>query len=200
MTKEQEIKNWLDRPMSHSQFNTWEWSVETWYNKYIKNIHEPETAELRFGKAFAKSIEDGTCEVKELVTKLPGQKEYPFNVVFNGIKLVGYADDFCSKTFKQLNEVKTGRNAWTQKKVDNHDQLTMYCLMNYITNKIKPEDVSITLYWLPTKETGDFEIEFIKPIKVYPFKTKRTMSDILRYGQYIKATRQKMLEYAVNHA
>ena len=188
------LNNWHSRPLSWSQLSAWTWNKSTWYEKYILGKKQ-ESKEMDFGKKFAESIENNTCEIKELMANIQPRKEYPYKVVFAGITLCGFADAVCDKTFKKIDEVKTGKKKWDQKRVDNHHQITMYVLMNYITHKIPPEEVDCTLFWIPTEETGSFTIDFAKPIKVHTFHTKRTMSDILQFGECIKKTKKEMEEY-----
>lgn len=211
----------LKRPLSWSSKSSWDWDREEWFFKYIvhgKCIREPEsfcvvvgaysdacpqvktTKEMEFGKALAKSIEDGTCPYPDLMRHLTGKKEHPFKVMFGKIPLVGYADDFDQETFKRLEEVKTGKKAWDQKRVDGHGQIDMYLLMNLIANKIKPEEVACRLHWLPTQENGDFSISFIEPVQVITFPTKRTMKDILNFGMRLNKTYTEMQEYVKAHA
>ena len=209
MTPEQEIENWLNRPMSYSQFATWEYSDKKkdgkveWFRRYIKNEKDPPSPELIFGKKFADSVEAGTPLAPVTILS---KVEKEFNVVILGkIKLVGFADTIDGETFKETGEFKTGANAWTQKKVDEHRQITLYALFNWITNKVKPEDCKFWLEWVPTlkieQENGDFSgydyrIEFKQPIEVIRFNTKRTMMDILKCIKYVEKTRAEMLEYA----
>lgn len=191
----EKINEWKKRPLSWSSISSFEWNKEDWYKKYILGEKDPETEEMRFGKKFAQSIEDGTCSVKELMDALQKKKEQKFEVVFNGIPMIGYADAFCDEHFKNIDEVKTGVKKWDQKRADQHGQVTLYALFNFITNKIKPEDTTFKLYWVPTQRNGDFSISFVEPIKVHVFKTKRTMSDIVQFGAYIKRIHKKMQEY-----
>jgi len=192
---EEQIKTWKARPFSWSQLASWEYDHDVWYSKYILNKKEEDNKEMALGRALATALEHGKCDIPELVKKLPYKKEHPFKVNFNGITMIGFADDFDDKTFKVLNEVKTGKRAWDQKRVDQHGQITMYCLMNYITNKIKPEDVKCTLHWIPTVEDGAFSLDFVKPIVVHSFTTRRSMSDILKFGARVNAARIAMEEF-----
>jgi hypothetical protein len=188
------------RPLSWSAISSFEYDPEQWYKKYVLKQEQPTSPEMEFGKAFAQSIEDGKCKVPILMQMLQDKKEHEFKVVFGGIKLVGYADAFCDKTFRKLDEVKTGKKAWDKKRADEHGQIDMYLLMNYITNKVKPDDVECTIYWIPTQDNGDFTITFVEPVRVHAFKTKRTMVQVLKFGERIKATVKKMEQYALNHA
>lgn len=185
------------RPLSWSQISCFEWNPEEWYRKYVLNEREEDTKEMVFGKELAKSIEDG----KPLVPVTTYSRvEHPFRVKFGDIELVGFADSFCDQTFRKLREYKTGKKEWTQKRADEHGQIDMYLLMNYITNKIPPEEVECHIDWIPTQENGDFTISFIEPIKIHSFKTSRTMQQILAFGARIRRVHKEMENYANNHA
>jgi hypothetical protein len=188
-----------ERPLSWSSISSFLYDPEQWYKKYFLGIKTEDTAELIFGKAFAQSIEDGTCEVKELMQALQKKKEHPFKAKFGKIYLIGYGDAFCDVTFKILDEVKTGAKEWTQKRADEHGQFDMYLLMNWLTKKIKPEEVICTLHWLPTYKRGDFSMDFVRPIKVHPFRTQRTMKQILNFGVLINRVTKEMEAYVKNH-
>lgn len=194
------IENFKTRPLSWSQISSFEWSKDEWYKRYVLGETMPETMEMKFGKVFAKSIEDGKPLAPVTIiheTPIMGKNvEHKFEVIFNKVPLIGFADTFCHKTFKRLGEYKTSKNIWTQQKVDQHGQITMYCLMNLITNKVRPEDMDIFLECIQTKEGGDFTIEFMKPLKVHHFKTRRTMSDVLAFGTRINNIVKDMQSYA----
>ncbi len=210
------------RPVSWSFKSSFDYDPEQWWEKYV--LHGKCTKEfctiangvnllcpvvktipeMLFGKDFADSIEDGTCKVKSLMKVLQKKKEYPFRCFLGKIELIGFGDAFCEETFKKLDEVKTGVKEWTQKRADEHRQIDMYLLQNWIMHKIRPEDVENTLHWVPTErsEDGRFRvtIKFKEPIKVHSFKTKRTMADILKFAADIENTLVKMEEYCKNHA
>lgn len=199
------LEKFKQRPLSYSSLASWEWSKKEWAEKYIEG-KEKFSPELAFGKSFANSIEDGTCKVKKLMNDLQKTKEFEFRCRFGDIELIGFADAFCDITFKILDEIKTGNinNPWDQKRVDNHSQLTMYALQNFIMHKIRPEDTIFTLYWVPTIKTeienGDFSsfdysIDYKYPIEVHKFKTTRTTKDIMTFGAYLKKTYAEMLKF-----
>lgn len=202
---QEHVKKFKERPLSWSSLSSWEWDKKEWAKKYLDGIELPPGPELIFGKAFADSIENGTCVVPELLSALQKKKEHEFKCKFGNIELIGYGDAFCDDTFRILDEVKTGVKEWDQKRVEQHGQLTMYCLQNFIINKVKPEEMDINLFWIPTEkkelENGDFggfdySIDFKYPITVERFKTSRTLSDIINFGIYIKKIHQEMLAFA----
>ncbi len=187
----------LQRPLSWSALSSFEYAPEQWYQKYIKGIEQAPNHEMIFGKNFAKSIEDGVCTVGELMAKLNGKKEHKFIVMFGKIKMIGFADDFDVKTLRVLNEVKTGKTAWTQKRADGHGQFDMYLLMNYITSKVKPQDVRCFLHWVRTRDNGDFTITLTDPVEVMTFETRRTMAQMLAFGARINRAVTGMQSYVV---
>jgi hypothetical protein len=116
------------------------------------------------------------------------------------IPLIGKADGLCFDTMV-LADYKTGKTPWTQKRTDETDQLTMYLLLIYELKKIKPENFKCKIHWLPTKETGSFEIAFRdNPVVPITFETSRTMVQVLKFGSFIKQTVKEMNEYVKNHA
>jgi len=187
------------RPLSWSQISSFHYNPEQWFRRYILNEKDPETKELLFGKEIGKKLETDPTFLPMIPRH--SKMEYPFSATVSGIKLIGYADTFCDITNKKLGEYKTGKKEWDQKRVDEHGQLTMYALMNYISNKVKPEDVEITLTWMPTIETRDFDIAFVKSIEknIKTFTTKRTMQDIIKFGASIKETVEEMQKYVDKH-
>ena len=188
------------RPLSWSALSSFEYDPEQWYQRYILNIQDPPSKEMIFGSKIGKKLEKDPTYLPMIPRH--SKMEHEFRVMFGKIHLVGFADTFCTVTNKKLGEYKTGKKAWDQKRVNEHGQLTMYCLMHFITTKIKPENLDILLAWMPTQEGGDFSISFVEPIEenIKIFKTKRTMKDVLIFGSRITSTVRAMQEYVENHA
>ena len=197
-----------DRPLSWSGLSSFEYSPEQWYRKYILGEKDPESKEMMFGKHFARAIElykeqhpkaikfDITVKGQTVEVNTFSKVEQPFKILFGGdIPLIGFADSFCDKTKKKFREFKTGKAEWTQKRADEHGQILMYMLMNYVTNQVRPEDTTFYLDWYPTEETGDFAIGF-KTTKPKTFRVKYTTLDILQFGARINKTVNQMIEYA----
>ena len=179
------------RPLSWSAISSFEYDKEQWYKKYILGEPTPETKEMIFGKIFANSCENR----KPLVpTPLCKEVEYPLNVMFGEIPLIGFIDTYEPHTM--LREKKTGKKEWDQKRADEHGQITMYLLQLYIMHKVKPEDIRCFLDWHPTQENGDFTISFVEPHKLHTFETKRTMVQVLEFGARINRVFKEMDDYA----
>lgn len=178
------------RPLSWSAISSFEYSPEQWYKNYVLHEARTESLAMVFGKKFAKSIEEG----KPLApVEVYSEVEYPLDTTFNGIKMCGYVDTYEPHT--KFREYKTARQIWTREKALTHGQLKMYALMIYLIHKVKPEDLQIHLDCIQTRDSGNFEISFIEPIKVHSFEVKLTMKDILLFGAHIMRTTDNMQRY-----
>lgn len=212
-----------ERPMSWSAINAFEWQPSGWHAKYVVHgrckrpsddgsmpglcvlvgTYDPEcpviktSPELRFGSWVDKKIQNDKNFLPELVRYPVFQHE--MRVTFAGIPLVGYSDAFLplKKPVKKylLRDYKTGRKPWDQKRADETGQLTMYAFMLWLELKIQPEQGEFFIDWLPT-HVEDGEIAFIKEGEIITFATKRSMQQVLEFGQRIQSTWKKMEEYA----
>lgn len=191
MTKKTFDKN---RPLSWSAISSFEYDKEEWYRKYVLGVQQRATPAMTFGKKVAEAIEAGKPPARLTILS---QCEHELHCIFEGISLIGFIDTY--EPGKSVGEFKTGKRAWTQKRVDEHGQLDMYLLCLFVRDKVHPETLEVFLEWMPTQEHGDFSVSIIDPDKVHHFKTKRTMTDILRFGARIKRTYREMEEYCQNH-
>lgn len=199
------------RPLSWSAIASFEWNPSQWYSKYVLKELLIITPELEFGSMIDKRIQENPKFLPKLVRYPILQHE--MRGTFDGIPLLGFADTFRDPwidsrgklrekkrpdyvpAFPAIRDYKTGRNEWTQKRADETGQITMYLLMLYLRDKIRPEDVECYIDWLPTHYV-DKKIEFIKEGEIHTFKTKRTMQQVLEFGQRIKRTWAEMEAYA----
>ena len=188
---------WKERPFHWSQISSWEYDPEQWYKQYWLGIPQEMNKELTFGKMVDDRIQEDPSFIP-LLERYPIQ-QHSMSVMYNGIKLNGTADHFDRKG-RRLKDDKTGKKEWTQKRADETGQLTMYLLLIYISEKIKPEEMTCYIDWLPTVENGDFTLTFRdNPPKPITFKTKRTMADLLQFASYIDSVRKEMAAYGKNH-
>lgn len=208
-----------NREFSWSQMSTFRWRPEDWYQKYvihgectrekdgvpsfciIAGCSSPEcpvvatSPEMTFGKEVGEKLASDPTYLPE-VPRLP-IFEHKLAVEFQGIPLVGYIDALCLES-KQLGEYKTGRKIWDKKRADGHQQINFYLLGLYLTEKIKPEEFTCNIYWMPT-HIHEGKVAFIDPFAVHTFKANRTMADVMRFGQEIIDMRKAMLEYYETH-
>lgn len=202
-----------DRPLSWSAISSFEWNKAQWYRKYVLKELPEDTPELLFGKAIDEKIQEDHKFLPELI-RYP-ILQHKMTGTFNGIPLLGFGDTYREPgvyTNQKINnknalivstpairDYKTGRKPWTQKRADETGQLTIYLFMLYLEDKIQPEDVECYIDWLPTHYV-DGKIAFIEPVTIHTFKTKRTMQQVLAFGQRIKDTWAAMEQYAAQQA
>lgn len=186
------------RPASYSFFSSWEWDKEDWYKKYILGEREPATPAMEFGNIVGDSIGTPQSLVPDL--QPPGVKEYKLTGNVGDIYLIGFADHYCDKTLV-LHENKTSDNLnrWDQAKVDGHRQIDMYLLLLFLDQKIRPEEVTCYLNFIPVERGGDMQYKMPEPPVYKQFKTSRTGVDLLKYAQYIEDTVGLMEEFVREH-
>jgi hypothetical protein len=181
------------RPLSWSAISSFEYDPEQWYSKYILNEKQEESKEMAWGKKLSKSIEDGKPLVPFIIYPVVEKK---LSVMFSGIPLIGYIDTFDPETYF-FREYKSSRTIWSRKKAESHGQLAFYALLIFITYKVPPEKYSIHLDCVQTRENGEFEMEFVQPVKVVSYRVKLTMKDVLAMGLRIKRTVKEMEEFVL---
>lgn len=197
LIREAQIAAWLDRYYSWSQHSQWKsYGKEGWYSKYILGQITPPNKEMIFGSMIGKKLETDPT----FLPQIPRQKkmEYEFKATLSGINFTGYADAYDEDIF-HLEEYKTGKTPWTQKRVDDHGQITLYLLMRYLSENVKPEDHQCRLHWLPTCDTEDGEITLVEPFAHQTFHTTRTLKELLLLAAEITKTRKEMEIYARKH-
>lgn len=188
------------RALSWSAISSFEWNRDQWWRKYVGKEIPEITPELEFGSMVDKRIQEDP-------TFLPKLERFPvmqhkMECVFNDIPLIGIADQFDpNPKHIRLADDKTGRRIWDQKRADETGQLTMYSLELWLTQKIRPEDIDFEIRWFPT-HYKDGKIAFIEEYhtKLQPvvIRTKRTMREVLAFGQRIIDTYTAMHEYAAH--
>jgi hypothetical protein len=175
------IKNYI----SYSQYNTILSSSKQYQKIYIDGF-KLKTKYIDFGGIIANVLESRKAKGynEETAVNLIEEKEnqeLELVVDFYGIPLLGKLDAYENGT---IYEYKTGKNAWTQKKVDNNEQLTFYAIMVSKHFKIKVEDIKIKLIWLETIEDTDGSIMLTG--RKEEFKTKRTNKDLIKIYPKVK--------------
>jgi len=123
--------------LSWSQIELWNRSKSQYIDRYINEVEQYETKELRFGKDFAKEVEKSDVLTTEI--KLCHEIE--------GVKVLGFLDQMKDNS---IIEYKTGKEPWTQERVDTHGQLALYTLLYFEEFQEMPKKVM--LIWNETKE------------------------------------------------
>lgn len=163
---------------SWSQYQTWHKSKKEFYKKY--GIGEKSLSNKYFdkGKEFGHYMETGeiphTVQNPEML-ELIGSKvdvleimERELRVNIADYELLSYLDtsmEDCTEFF----EYKTGKEPWTQERVDEWEQLNFYAMCCYIANgeKVIP---NCKLYWIETDELDDGTIVYTGHVEEFERK------------------------------
>ena len=188
---DEKIKKFLKRPLSWSSINSFRYDPDEWYLKYIEGKRGRDTGPLVFGK----NVGERLASEQDFLPEVPRLKEYEheLSVKIGNIQCIGFLDNFDLES-KSFAEFKTGKK-WTQDKANKHGQIDMYASMIYLKYGIKPEDLNISLIWLPTEAKQDFSTDFVKDMKPVIFPVKKTMRDILFFMAEIQVIHKEMQEY-----
>lgn len=184
------------RPLSWSAISSFEYDKEQWYRKYVLGQEDPASKEMLFGSKVGRDIAEARVHMPHI--KRYPVFEYELKFMFGKIPMIGYLDGW-DAIHLDLGEYKTGKKPWTQKRADEHGQFDTYGLGLWIQDKVRPEDVTFNLHWMPTQDNGDFSISFIDPTVCHNFVTYRSMGDILEFGARINRVYKEMDQYCKHH-
>lgn len=143
------MRNGLPLPkryLSYSQMKLWLDNKEAYRRRYYDGVEEPKSPELMFGSEMAKGLEDGTIAVPGLVRYPVAEWRYSGDI--GGVPFAAYLDTFWPDRHK-FREYKTGKVAWTQKKVEEHMQLDVYSLV--VQEATGDVDDECHLDWIVTR-------------------------------------------------
>lgn len=136
--------------LSWTQMSTWEQNRERYIREYVEGGRRLDTKALRFGKSIATLIEENRHHaiLPNLVTY--ENSEYAIKTEIEGVPILAKIDSY-SEELDTFREYKTGKVAWTAKKVYAHGQLLFYATcLDAIGKKVE----MCYLDWLPTKESS----------------------------------------------
>lgn len=187
---ERDLHTQLQWPvLSWSMVSAWQYDPEQWYERYYLGVRGVPNSAMRIGIEVGDRLITDPTFLPTL--ERPDIFEKNLTASIGDITITGHIDGWFEKG---IDEYKTSLNKdrWTQKKVDEHGQIDFYCLLRYLNEKVKPEDLRLRLWAIPIKEHGDFSWEAQEPIC---FNTKRTMADILRFAAYLQKTHKEMQEF-----
>lgn len=142
--------------ISWSQHDKWGKDKTGYGNQYFYGMPGVDTKYLRFGKWFAKEIEEGRH--KKYFPDMPvyDKFEHKMEIELDGVKLLSFIDSYHPEEHVFL-EYKTGKAPWSLKKVQKHDQLAFYALGLYKLTGKMPEYCD--LVWLETAEIDESKMK-----------------------------------------
>lgn len=183
----------LPKPhLSWSQIDLWNRSPQEYARKYFYGEEGFINSAMVYGKKFAEAMEGGEVEDEIMRLTTIAVPRYPISeyrltaklkTEAGDIPLVAYLDTAFDPPSEGLREYKTGVRPWTQKKVDNHKQLTIYALMVYLNENKLPS--KMFLDWIETENVGG---EISVTGKIVSFQTTRSIGDLMEMTTIIKRT------------
>lgn len=194
------LNKWKSRDLSWSQISSFNYNKDQWYKRYFLGEETKKSIQMEFGTLLGESFANGTPLVKDII--MYPEMEYKLRAKVGNIWLVGYADSY-DPVNKRLREYKTSSSTkkWNQTVVDDPSidkaggQLTMYALILMLQDKVKPEELTIHLDYIPVEETFEGEMIITPPVTINTFETKRTTKDCLMFGSEILKIRKEMEKY-----
>ena len=183
--------------LSWSQMTIWKQNKKRYISEYFEKGKRLDTRELRFGKFIAEMIESG-----EHKTLLPHLEVYELSesehrVVVNGVPTLSYLDSE-RPSLNVFKEFKTGKNPWTQAKVEKHGQLVFYATVLAEVRGSIPEYCELD--WIETEDIvgDDFWSQVDKKIQVtgriVSFRKYFTPEEIEEMRQDIRKTAEEISE------
>lgn len=173
--------------LSWSQYNLFRNSPMRYVSTYIYG-ERFQNEEMDKGRELAEILEkddevdDPNVENVRIMLPSLKKREYEIETSLGDVPLYGKFDGFDEKNLV-LDEIKSGKNGWDQRKVDRCEQITFYCLMIYQQFKKLPK--KIRLHYAPTERVAG---TIVFTGEVESFVTKRDLSDVLDLVVPVKRT------------
>lgn len=184
---------WYTRSYSWSQHSSYAYSQEQWFDSYILNIRGS-SPQMEFGNVVGGKL----ASEPTYLPAIPRQThmEYEVRTKLGKLELVGFFDSYHPKK-RIMEEYKTSsnENKWNKDSVEEHGQLTYYCMLLMLKEKVPPESVQITLHYIPVSMDSFFEMSVSGPVQHFP--TKRTTKQVFSLMVEIKKRRKEMEKYAM---
>jgi len=178
--------------LSWSQMWLWETNPKKYKEKYFFGTDQYVTNEMRFGKKFAEAIQTGKSDDKNILKVVKSNtayknKEYKIECVVKSGKekipilcfLDSYEDGF-------VEEDKTGKTPWTQKRANEHGQIGFYDVALRIkTGKAH----KFKLKWFETEEREKGNITLTGRVEIFNVE-KSTIDYLKMTARIIKVAKQ----------
>ncbi len=111
--------------LSYSAINTWLHSPEQYGKLYFDGTPFIESPEILFGGKIGRLLETHDESMSHILQYAVPEQELRFSV--DGVNILGFIDSF-SPERNAILEYKTGKQPWTQARVNKHLQLDIYSL------------------------------------------------------------------------
>jgi hypothetical protein len=180
--------------LSYSQFTTYKGSKKQYIKVYIEGQKSFDNKYTRLGSMLAEALETGEetgrYDIDLIVPSIPLYEEREVDITatlkLDGetIPLFGKLDTATKDKRKfidhksNVKDPKSNATRWTQKRVDEDEQLTIYSLILYKGYRIPLAEQEIGLVVMETELDENGEPQFTG--KITHYKTKRNLQQILR--------------------
>lgn len=138
--------------LSPSQISLWKSSPERYRSEYFAKGRRLKTKYLEFGNRVHKMIEDGTYRDVLPHLTVYSERELEITCEVNGVPIFAIIDGYEPEPHV-FGDYKTGKSAWTQAKVQKHDQFLIYAVVLRKVKGVMPRYCET--HWLETAEGGD---------------------------------------------
>jgi hypothetical protein len=189
------LERWKAMPLTWSQYSAWLFNKRQWYATYVVGKKNNPTIEMRFGNVVGDRLASDSTYFPE-IPRLQ-HFEYLVEAKLGKKKLLGHIDNYSTGV---MHEFKTGKAQWTQTRADSHKQIDFYVALLYLSEKLKPTELSTTLFWLPTKDGYDSDEHGYTPTieltgEVHEFHVKKTLVDVVNILADVKRALGEMEQY-----
>lgn len=160
-------------------------SPEEWADYYLYDKRPKVSKNMRFGSDLADGLEAGEATGDPLLdlmaSKLPKFELMDIPVVAwlkdkkEEIQLLAKPDT-CKADYSAFKEYKTSVRKWTQKMVDESNQITFYAMVIWLKTGKIPQDIELVDVQTAYTENGGLTVTG----EMWRFPTKRSMTDIIK--------------------
>lgn len=183
--------------LSDSQMTCWMTNPKRYRREYFEGGRKLNTKYLTFGKSVASAIEQGTY--KDILPNLEviGTPEYEVKTVVNGVPTFSKIDDY-DELSNFFQEFKTGKHAWSNQRVQKHEQLLFYATVIKAKRGILPK--KCRLIWMETSEEAKDPTDFWQEVeqnisltgRLIPFDREFDEREVQRMEQLILTVAQEI--------
>lgn len=140
----------LNKPyLSYSAIDLWLKSPTQYRKRYYEQRPQPITPELSFGKKIATLLEASDESLAHIPRYAVSEKKISTEI--DGVPILAYLDSY-DPDGRRILEFKTGKQPWTDARVQNHKQLDLYSLLVEMTEGSVTD--TTTLIWLETERVA----------------------------------------------
>lgn len=144
--------------LSPSQMDLWKKSKTRYIAEYFLKGRKLKTRYLEFGNAVHQMIEEGTYKAKLPKLKVYAERELEIRTTINGVPVFFIIDGYDPEPDHVFGDYKTGKRAWTQAKVQKHEQFLFYATGLRTVMGVMPRYCET--HWLETKEDDEIASSF----------------------------------------